>query len=287
MGISKPIILEIAHNTLAINEFGMVTCYYLWGTERGLLIDTGCGMCNLREVVDELTTMPYDVVITHAHCDHAAGMDRWEKCWIHPADIPSLTTPEGKKKLDEGILSYPEMMRYAGTFDAYDIKEDQIRVPEHAPELLPMEDGHVFHLGGRDIEVMHTPGHTLGEVVLIDPKERILFSGDACNHNLLLLSTSVNTGLKGLLKLKTKESLWDRNFNGHIGYGGSNVHMQNNDHVLDTCIAIMRSIIAGTAEVELKKSLPTLPPMAGVTVNGVRVSFDPNRIIDPGEEPAE
>ena len=35
MGISKPIVLEIAHRTYAINEFGMATSFILWDTERG------------------------------------------------------------------------------------------------------------------------------------------------------------------------------------------------------------------------------------------------------------
>ena len=50
MGISRPIVSEIAYRTYAINEFGMATCFLLEGTERGLLIDTGCGMYNIREI---------------------------------------------------------------------------------------------------------------------------------------------------------------------------------------------------------------------------------------------
>ena len=40
MGLKRPLVAEIAHNTYLINEFGMASCYLLVGTERGLLIDT-------------------------------------------------------------------------------------------------------------------------------------------------------------------------------------------------------------------------------------------------------
>ncbi|ASR34648.1 MBL fold metallo-hydrolase [Prauserella marina] len=33
-------------------------------------------------------------------------------------------------------------------------------------------------LGGKDLDVVHTPGHTAGHVVFADPKEKLLFTGD-------------------------------------------------------------------------------------------------------------
>ena len=82
MGISKPLVMEIAYHTYAINEFGMASCFMLYGKERGLLIDTGCGMYNMREVADELCPLPYDVVLTHGHGDHVACMDKWEEVYL-------------------------------------------------------------------------------------------------------------------------------------------------------------------------------------------------------------
>lgn len=40
-------------------------------------------------------------------------------------------------------------------------------------------DGQRFDLGGRVIQVMHTPGHTPGSVVFLDEKYRSAFTGDA------------------------------------------------------------------------------------------------------------
>ena len=283
MGISKPIVSEIAYHTYAINEFGMATCYMLVGMERGLLIDTGCGMYPMREIADELCHLPYDVVLTHGHGDHVASMDQWDEVWLHPADWESVSL----ERLDQNIAMlqhYPEMMAKFGSFDAYDIKPEQIRYPRTLPKLKPLAEGQVFNLGGRSVEVIHTPGHTPGEVVLIDEFSRILFSGDACNPNLGIRGASINTALKGLLKVKEQESRFDRNFNGHIGYGGSTVNISMPETNLDDDIEIFRRILSGTADVQMMDG-----PMgrSGVVVyHGVRVSFNPDRLIDPGEERA-
>ncbi len=287
MGMTKPIVLEIAHRTYAINEFGMATCFIMWGTKRGLMIDTGCGMYNVKEIADELCPYPYDVVLTHGHGDHSGYMDAWDEVWLHPADWDAYA-PEKMAAAREFHKSYPKMMAGYGSFEAYDITEEQLHFPDHAPKFIPCEDGTVFDLGDRKIDVIHTPGHTAGEIVLIDPTTRILFSGDACNPNLGLRATSINTALKGLLKVKAREKDFDRNFNSHIGYGGSNVHIAMPDSCLDDCLYILEGIMEGTADVKHASSpfRPGTPPVYYVKYGNVQITFDPNRIIDEGEENA-
>ena len=152
-----------------------------------------------------------------------------------------------------------------------------------------MEDGHVFDLGGRQVEVIHTPGHTTGEVVFLDPYSKILFSGDACNINLGIRSTSINTALAGLLKVKAREQEFDRNFNSHIGYGSDTVNRSMPSEVLDECLYIMRSIINGTAQIQNRPSpfRRGSSPITFVKYGHTLISFDPDRVIDPGETPVE
>ena len=47
--IKEPMVIEIAKNTYAINEFGLSACYFLIGEERALLIDTACGLSDLKK----------------------------------------------------------------------------------------------------------------------------------------------------------------------------------------------------------------------------------------------
>lgn len=49
-------------------------CYLLCGSERAVLIDTGLGVENIREIVGRLTNLPVIVILTHAHWDHIGGL---------------------------------------------------------------------------------------------------------------------------------------------------------------------------------------------------------------------
>lgn len=47
-------------------------------------------------------------------------------------------------------------------------------------EVSYIKDGDVFDLGGYTIEVIATPGHSLGCVCFLDKERRWLFAGDSC-----------------------------------------------------------------------------------------------------------
>ena len=50
-----------------------------------------------------------------------------------------------------------------------------------------VEDDHVFDLGGREVEVIHTPGHSPGCICLLDRAARMIFTGDSlCEWGVLL-----------------------------------------------------------------------------------------------------
>lgn len=72
---------------------------------------------------------------------------------------------------DDGTVSYPE-------------GEDSTTVPYTAQLscgkfIRAVHDGMTFHLGGRIETIVHMPGHSAGNCMVIDSKTGILFSGDA------------------------------------------------------------------------------------------------------------
>lgn len=60
---------KIDEETYIISEYRHweeTHCYLLNGMERSLLIDTGLGICNISEIVKELTDKPVTAVATHS-----------------------------------------------------------------------------------------------------------------------------------------------------------------------------------------------------------------------------
>ncbi|MDO5110342.1 MAG: MBL fold metallo-hydrolase, partial [Erysipelotrichaceae bacterium] len=185
MSIKKPFVIEIAKNTYCINEFGMDAMYLVIGKERALLIDTGTGTFDLKGLVKQLTDKPYDVILTHGHVDHAGGMDQFEKVMIHKNDIGMAKSLSHKER-----LGYAVTLHSMDRDEAYEFSPSQVREWKSVPEFVTVDEGDVIELGDRKLEIFFTPGHTPGSICLLDRKNRIHFSGDACNINTLCISGS-------------------------------------------------------------------------------------------------
>lgn len=246
-----------------------------------MVLDTGSGFCDFKGIIRDLTKKPYLVALTHGHVDHAGGAGQFEQVYLHPADWEMA-----KSITQEERLSYGEAVRgVMGDPDTFAYGKATLRVWDAFPALLPLQDGQAFDLGDRIISVIHTPGHTPGSCCFIDPKTRILFSGDAENSNLLLSRGTVSTALRGLLKLKTHEGEWDRSYNGHIGYSGHVDCLSQPESMLDDCIAALRSILDGTGQVSTYSGFLGRPQeMHAVSYGKTRVTFSPESLWEEGEE---
>ena len=142
------------------------------GAERALLLDTGTGAGDIRQVVERLTDRPVFVVNSHAHWDHIGGNRRFDEIWIHEAEADRLRRGVGNERLRRAFA--PDQLR--GPLPAgFDI--ETIAFPPTPPNGL-LQGGEAFNLGGRTLEVIHCPGHSLGGIALLDADEGILFSTD-------------------------------------------------------------------------------------------------------------
>ena len=153
---------RIDDKTLEGNGFQVYneSVYLLEGEDRALLIDAGAWMPHLAETVAKLTDKPVTLVLTHGHGDHVGGVIGFPECWIHPADTSMI---------GEGARHY-------------------------GIKVNLLSEGEVIDLGGRQIEVLATPGHTSGSVTFFDKERGYGFSGDAFGStNLLLFTNSFRT----------------------------------------------------------------------------------------------
>ena len=59
---------QIDFQTFAISEYKHweeTHCYLLCGQKKAILIDTGLGVSNIKNIVDSLTELPVEVITTH------------------------------------------------------------------------------------------------------------------------------------------------------------------------------------------------------------------------------
>lgn len=273
MGIKTPFICEIAPDTYAINEFGLSTMYLLIGQTKALLLDTGCGICNLNQVVQGLTDKPLQVALTHGHFDHCGGMSSFEEIYLSEKDI------ELAKSINQAeVRNYVDLFGKSGGYQVYDYSAEKIEAITKFPKFLFLNEGDCFDLGGRRVEVFEIPGHTSGSVAFLDINNRIMISGDCCNTNLLTPNCSVSTTWEGLKKFRSLADKFDQNFNGHVGYMGLPNCFSQPKGVPDDLIHICEMILKGEGTPEPFHFLGY--KMTKMRYGCAGLSFDPNRLTD-------
>jgi hydroxyacylglutathione hydrolase len=158
-----------------------VNMYLVTGEKQAMLIDTGYPDDITPEYVRTLTPLPLIVINTHAHPDHSGCNEKFGKVYVHPADANAAK-------------------RYSGKC-----------------ELLPVEDKHVFDLGGRKLEVILTTGHTPGSICLLDAQDKLLFTGDSSNGEVWMHISAVplETYLKSIKHVMERKAEYNKLLLGH------------------------------------------------------------------------
>lgn len=166
---------KIEEDTFSISEYKHweeTHCYLLCGTKSALLIDTGLGVANIKSVVDELTSLPVQVVTTHAHWDHIGGHKYFENMAVHESEkewlcgkfpIPLQVV---KRNLSCEICDFPKEFE----IDKYEIFSGNPTRVLHDEEMID--------LGNRQVTVIHTPGHSPGHCCFYEKERKTLYSGD-------------------------------------------------------------------------------------------------------------
>ena len=212
------------------------------------MIDGLVGAGSLKKFVETLTDLPVELVLTHGHLDHTGAAFEYRKCYMHPDDIALMFSERhsskearfGFRKMDTPLAIH-KYARLALT--------DMVETVPVA--TYPIYDGDRLSLGDSELEVIGVPGHTFGTLVFLYRKERVIFSGDACNINTLLGlegSTSIEQYLESLHHLKEFEGEYDVMFGGH----GRNTMDKS---IVDDGIAMCERILAGTDDREEARNM--------------------------------
>jgi glyoxylase-like metal-dependent hydrolase (beta-lactamase superfamily II) len=170
-------VYKLVEGTYAIyepNQFEEAICYLVVGQKRAALIDAGTGIGNLKKVAAKLTDLPVSVILTHEHYDHVAAAYRFK-------DIAMFDNADALKVLkagrDNASLQKYLKKDYLWKPLPEDFDPGTWTIPSMEPTTL-LHEGDIIDLGGRNLEVIYTPGHSPGSICLLDRENRILFTGD-------------------------------------------------------------------------------------------------------------
>jgi glyoxylase-like metal-dependent hydrolase (beta-lactamase superfamily II) len=141
------------------------------GTERCLVVDTGGDEVQGAEfaaAIREVTTLPWLVVLTHAHFDHHFGTKPFLPCpvWAHERCEAAMGT---------------DRETWAETFrreHKHELAQRLLEAELVSPTQV-LTDEVTLDLGGRKVTLLHPgPGHTDHDVAVHVPDTAVLFAGD-------------------------------------------------------------------------------------------------------------
>jgi hydroxyacylglutathione hydrolase len=135
---------------------------YLEGRDDCVIFDPGLNPERIIEAVEKIGRIPASILNTHGHSDHIAGNQALKDKW---PDIP-LVIGHG----DAHKLTDPKENLSAG----YGVS---IISP---PADETVKEGDVYSSAGLELEVLETPGHSIGHVVFVwkGGPQVVVFGGD-------------------------------------------------------------------------------------------------------------
>ena len=156
-----------------------VTSCYLLEADQPALVETGptTSVETVRAGLEALGVGPHDlahIVVTHIHLDHAGGAGALAPhfpgatVWVHERGAPHLADPT--KLVASATRVYGEEKLNALFGPVHPVPQERLRA---------IADGDRIELGGRDLEVLYTPGHASHHVALVDSRSESVFVGDA------------------------------------------------------------------------------------------------------------
>ena len=210
---------------------GDVYAFLVEGKTSAALIDTGYGVGSLKQYVESLTNLPYIVLLTHGHLDHAGGAGEFEQAYLNQKD---LDLAKQHTTLDKRIP-------YLCNGNDANFKEEDFVPPLDADKYLPLQDGQQFALGGVTVTMLEMAGHTKGAMCALINEARAILLGDACNSfGFLQLpeSSSVKEYHDSLVAFRKNLDLFDEVWYSHPhNFGGK--------EIVEDTITLCEELISG------------------------------------------
>jgi len=151
----------LRYQTIPVTPFQQ-NCSLVWcdQTMEGAVIDPGGDLPRIVDEAGRRGVTPRQILLTHAHIDHAGGT----AALAAQLGLPIVGPHEGDQFWIDGLAEQARMFRFppAAAF---------------APTRW-LHDGDTVQVGRSELQVRHCPGHTPGHVVFHSAEARRAFVGD-------------------------------------------------------------------------------------------------------------
>ena len=135
-------------------------CYFLYreDTKDCVIVDPGDASDTIERKVSEMQGKPVGILLTHGHFDHIMAADEVRKKY----NIPIYASEKEETTLLNPRVNLSAFGRGNCTLDAD----------------VYLKDLEVVELAGFSVQMIETPGHTVGSCCYYLKDEGVLFSGD-------------------------------------------------------------------------------------------------------------
>jgi len=168
---------------------GYAAAHIIQHNGRAAFVDTGTNhsvphlLAALEELGIQRDAVDY-VLLTHVHMDHAGGAGLLvqylpnARVLIHPRGVAHMVDPSKLVAASQVVYGVDEFRRLYG---------DVLPIPQE--RIVSVPDSYRCDLGGRELELIHTPGHALHHYVIVDRAHAAIFSGDTFGLSYRALDT--------------------------------------------------------------------------------------------------
>lgn len=170
------------HNIFCIDaEYvrpGLACCYVIKENNRAVLIETGtlysvpAILRLLEELQIPLRNVDY-IIPTHVHLDHAGGAGELmrlmpnAKLLVHPRGSRHMIDPSKLQAGASAVYGEENFKKHYG----------ELR-PIPSDRVMSSEDGQIVDFQGRQLSILHTPGHAKHHHCIVDAVSSGVFTGD-------------------------------------------------------------------------------------------------------------
>jgi len=166
---------KLNDNTYLIDSFLFggeenMACFLVVGAKKKVLIDAS-GKAEGKRIAKKLQDMnliPEILISTHSHWDHAGGINSIKE------SFPTIEVMASR----HGIQSLQNAREFNKWFSDVSPRLKPVE------NVTPLKEGDLIDLGGLELEIYETPGHTNCCLSIFDRKNKNLFIGDSLGYKL-------------------------------------------------------------------------------------------------------